>query len=377
MASGDRLLLQDQSAWQTQLMKHLSHWSWVHKLYQYSDKHLIIADEFFVDILRNARAKPLKAKTATPETYGSVLNAKIKKILVFCRSGELALVRKLQKKHPKIAVTSGTYGYMLTGPDRQPRMREFKPAIKGDGATTRPKPVLILSTAYAEAEFMAALMKANGLPVFHEYLGRPFDTWLQAHDYFQPLRFYRAAEQAFASGDTFHFLLQSDVLNRVFARSSFKERHFIKALEQADASVILVKRRDRVAQAISGQLLNRTNERSLWTKKATRSMACKYLPTDLNGCVQRQRLIAADEAMLDRVHASQASSREIYLEDFIADQASGLVEIAAFLGEAPPKDVQTLDYDAGFETAEHIPEAFTAYRRELTDRIGNHSRLLI
>jgi len=363
----------NEDVWLNQLMKHLGSWSWLHMLYQYDDTHLLIAGSFFVEHLKRARKKPLLCKTALPSNFDEAITDKIKKVLVFSEHDELAITRKIQREHPHIKVTSGTYGYALTGKDRYPRLKEYKPAKKLEQTN---RPVLILSTPYADAEFITNVMAENGLPYFHEYLGRPFATWLLRHRHFQVGRFYGTAEQHYAKNGTLHYLLQTDVLNSVFDNTSFTLKRFIQYLEVSQAKVILVKRRDTIAQALNGQLLNRTLERSVWTKKNAAPLRCKYLPTDLYGSMHRQNHIVEDEKMLDQIAASRTSTLAVCLENFIEDQSSGLADIAAFLGASLGETIETIDYGAGYEKAPNIVRAPDQFRRELIDRVGLYNNSL-
>ena len=370
---GTNFLLQDEKALQMQLMKHLSHWAWVHSMYQYTDKHLIIADQFFIDKLRNARSKSLTCETVTPATYQAALPGKIKKILVFCQQNELAIVRDIQRKYPDIAVTSGTYSYALVGPNRLSKLREFKPVNPSLSA----KPVIMLSTPYADAEFLSAVAVKNGLPGFHEYLARPFATWLQGYRGFQTARFHKIAEQQFSKGGEFHFLLQTDVLNSLFANTNFSLKRFIRYLADTEAKVILVTDRGKQAQAVRGQLVNRSPERSVWTKKPSKRMVVKYEPADMSGSIQRQSHLAEDEHLLGQIAASEADTMQVCLEDFVAEQAKVLGELAVFFGAKLPEKVETLDYDGGYELASNLLLAPIEYRRHMIDKLGLHLRPLL
>jgi hypothetical protein len=366
------ILLHADKIWLDQLVKHVGHWSWFHILYSYNDTHLVIADKPFLDQLRRARKVNLQCRLASPENYQEEITDKIQKVLVFCQEKELAIVRDIQEKHPKVKVTSGTYGYALIGKDRYPRLKEFKAPVARKFST----PVLLLSTPYADAEFIANSLAENGLPYFHEYLARPFATWLQRHKHFQVTRFYEAAESHFAKDKPLHCLLQTDVMRSLFDHSSFSLGRFVRYLKASQAKVILVTRQDKVAQAVNGQLLYRTAERSVWTKKPKKKLQPSYIPEDMPGSARRQLGIGEDERLLGQIAASDVSTLQLELEDFVADQRGGLEKIAAFLGEKLSDHPVLLEYEAGYDTATDLPMAVKEYRRELVDRLGINGSVL-
>lgn len=371
--TGERGLSKKEDPWQKQFFRHLGHWSWMHILYQYDETHLLIADPFFIDHLHGARPAPLRCKTATAEDYKSVLSDSVKKVLVFLTRGEVALVRRLRREHPDLKVTSGTYGYALTGRDRYPRLKEYMPSSGQVGQA----PTILLSTAYADAEFVAKVMEENGLPYVHEHLGRPFASWLQRCEDFQLSRFYEAAARHYGGKDGLWTLLQTDVLREVFENSSCKVRHFIRFLNQSGARVIFVTRRDHFAQATRWQLVNRSTERSVWTKKPAQKMVCKFLGDDFGGCLQRQSQIRDDEKLLAQIQAGCEQSHSLVLEDFVENQADHMMAMSQFLNLALPDTVKTVDYQAVFETAPMVLPAAETYRAELIDRIGLHANSLL
>ncbi|MEX0297680.1 MAG: hypothetical protein AB3N28_01320, partial [Kordiimonas sp.] len=138
-------------------MRHVGYWSWVHVLYTYDESHLVVADEWFLDQIRSARPAALKCKTVRPAAYEAALTPDVKKVLVLCEQNELRIVRAIQRDYPDLHVTSGTYGFACVGADRYPRLKEFiRPENKKN-----PKPVFMLTTPYADGEFIAKSMELN------------------------------------------------------------------------------------------------------------------------------------------------------------------------------------------------------------------------
>ena len=191
------------------VIEQFRYWSWFHVLYLYDDSHLLIADEAFIDFVRKSRKDVFRCKTARPTGYVDSVTPDIKKILVFTKTGERAIVRSLQERFPDVLVTSGTYGFACTGKDRYPRLFEY--------SSKRPKknirPTIFLSTPYADAEFVIKALAERGMPFAPEHLARPFVSWLGVQQGFQISRFYKEMEHRFSKNGQLYTLVQTDVLN--------------------------------------------------------------------------------------------------------------------------------------------------------------------
>lgn len=352
-------------------MKHVGYWSWIHVLYLYDESHLLIADEWFIDRVRKARPAALKCQTARPDAYETAITADIKKVLVFCAEGELALVRKLQAEYPAIQTVSGTYGFACVGKDRYPRLKEFQEPFKGAAV----KPTFILSTPYADAEFVTSAMTHNGMPPTVEYLARPFSTWLAMQKNFQISRFYNTVRRHYVKDGALSWHMQTDVLQALFQHSAYSLKRFARDLKRLDANVIFVSRGGQWAQAVTAQLLHRTGERSVWTKSPKKKIKSVREQGDLFGCLEWEEDIRAGDACLKELESLLPQSLHINLEEFIKDQTGSLQKIANFTGASLGEAVEPLDYAAGYETAADIPRLITRLQRELIDRLGLHVRL--
>ena len=352
------------------LMKHISHWSWVHFLYTYNETHLLIADRFFISRVQKARAQPLTCKVATPEKYQQAITPAIRKILVFSRENELALIRSIQKAHPDVKVTSGTYGFACNDRTRLPKLVEYKkPSLPKEAQP----PVVMISAPGAEAEFVTKVMAENDLPYCHEYLGRANGTWTRQHRNFQVARFFAGAMERYAKEGQPALLLQTDVLKQLFENTSFKLRHLIKYLRSSGAKVVLVRRKDLVMPAVFGQILDRTAERSIWTKKERKKLQLKLLPEDYEGCVMRLIEHQRADAMLDAIALALSDDViDLTLEDFVADQQEALSRIADHLNVKIEKPWATISYDEGFENVRSLLDETLNFKRQLIDKVGIH-----
>jgi len=367
------LLPHEKKNWQNRLMSQLVHCTWFGVINGFDETHLVITEDFLIKRLRNLRKKSKGCGLATPDDFENAISSKINTILVFCIEGELTIVRTLQKKYPNIKVTSGSYGFNIYGRDRLPKLNVFHAAKQRRFA----KPRLILATTNADAEFVANSMAENGLPYFHEFMGRHYGTWVRRSKYFQVARFYDAMDRLYSSDGHTDYLLQTDVLNSMIANTSFSLNRFIRYLEKAQAKIILVRRHNKLVQAVSGQLMSRSQERSVWTNKPSKKLTVKFRPDDINGSIKRQRDLANDENTLAKVAASGAATMEVYLEDYIENQSEGLANIASFLDEKPKDPAVMLDYDQGYALAPDLAQAPLEYKRQLMDRLGLHIRPLI
>jgi len=357
------------------LLRHLGHWSWMFLLYKYDSTHVLIADRPFLDKVHAARETQLQCKTAEPHDYKDVITDDTRKVLVFCEAGELAIVRQLQVQYPEKLISSGTYGYACVGRDRYSRLHEFKPPV----VNQKIKPVVILSTPYADAEFVAKVMAENGMPYAHEYLARPFAAWLGLHKGFQVSRFYNIVEKRYAKEGRLSYLLQTDVLNSLFDNTHYSLGRFLTYLERTDAKVILVTRKNRMAQAITGQILERTAERSIWTKKASKKIPAKFLKGDFLDCNRRHARILEDETLLDAVDAAPISTMRVCLDDFVKHQQEQIRSIVSFLDYQLVDDgeVVSINYTEGYEAAPTLYPLISAFRQEFIDRLGVHAALRV
>lgn len=349
-------------------MKQIGHWTWVHFLYLYNDQHLLIADDFFLEHVQLARKKPLVCKTSSVEGYAGAVTSDIKKILVFCQSNELNLVRSLRRKYPDISITSGTYGYACVKENRVPQLVPYQePNAQPCGS-----PIVMLSPPYSDAEFVAHSMAKNGLPYCHEYLARPFAIWLKHHQNFQVMRFFDGALQRFGADDTLPILLQTDVLQSVFENTNFTFRKFIQYLKKMDARIIVVRREDKIMEVVSAQLLGRTSERSVWTNRPKKKLGTPFQDNDTDGCLKRFSNVGQHEDMINQVIAAGLNCHQLTLEYFMENQEKSLGQIADFLSVSPPEKVNLLDYWSAYERAPGILPAVSRFKRVMIDKIGLH-----
>lgn len=354
------------------LMKHLSHWAWVHRFYQYDRHYLLVADKFFLTRVRNARAKPLACKAATSDDFRDAITPDIKKVLVFCAQDELAIVKSIQTDFPHVEVTSGTYGFACNDAERHPRLVEYQSTkLQRETGT----PVVMISTPNSDAEFIAKEMQRSGMPYCHEYLGRANGTWLEYHEKFEVARFYGEAKARYAKDTAPSFLLQTDVLEQVFKYTNFSLPHLLRYLKKTGAKVILVKRNDVAMSAVFGQILDRTAERSIWTKKnEQKKIVLKLLPEDLPGCFDRMAQAQRGETLLAELAQSLGgNATTITLEDFVEDQASGLETIAKLLGTEFRLPEAVASYSDGFETVKGLLDETLEFKRLMIDKFGLHA----
>lgn len=351
-----------------QFFMHLRHLTWVHVLYLYDETHLLITDSEMADYLNGARKEKLRCQIASPAEYRAAITPDIRKVLVMCENGELRVIRALQAEFPDLHVTSGTYGYMRTGRDRYPRM------VKFDRALTLPKaqPVVFLSTPYADAELITKALAENGAPFAHEFLGRYYASWLQLHRPFQVSRFYSGVEKKYAKEGQLYYLLQTDVMTALFENTAFKMRHFIKYLHRMDAKVVFIHRKDRLTQAAIAHLLDKTGERSVWTKKLTKKL---NTPLKKSACMDSfgfANAIGQGAEMLDNIRAANLNAIDITVEDFATNQEAEMKRIAAFLDVELSEEIKTLPYADAYKATPALHAGADKVRREMLDRLGLH-----
>lgn len=325
------------------LLLQLRYLFWLHFFYTYDETHLLIADPFFIRKIQKAKPEKMKYQVATPDAYESAITDNIKKILVFCTQHEVPLVKKLQAQYPDKIITSGTYGYSCTGKGRQSTFLPFKAPMESRNADL----VFMITTPYADGEFIAQLMETNGLPMPYEFFGRAHGTWLKAHKNFQISRYFGEVERRFAKDKKLFSLLQTDVLKSLFDNTHFSLERFLKFAKKKNAKFILVNRKDHFAQAFMGSLLSTTPERSVWTKKGKTAIGASVDTNVIAQALVQQQQLPKDEEMLDQIAASGIPYMRIEMEDFIKNQTSNIEAIASFIGQPITETVLHKDYAAG------------------------------
>lgn len=352
-------------------MTHIGHWSWVHLMYRFTPKHLIVADFEFVQFLRSARADKLPCPIITPDEIDGLDQTGIEKILVFLRMHEVPTVRKLEAMYPEATVCSATYGFSCVGPNRTPKFAKLSERPKGVQHKT-----LFLSTAYSGIEFVGAAMGQKGMPVPHEFFARPLIRWLERHRGFQPLRFLAEIERRFTTkeGEAPIQILQMDVLAALLKHSNLSLSRFIKFLDAQDIKIVSLRRHDKLAQVAEAQLLDYTAERSVWTKKPTKKLQNKIEQVPFGACVSRLDKLQQEEALLATIEEALLPSKILKLtfEDFVTDQPAGLTSIAEHIGFSAPTDANNMSYLAGYETAPDIRRLTDVVVRQFIDGIGVH-----
>ncbi|UTW60013.1 hypothetical protein KFE96_06815 [Kordiimonas sp. SCSIO 12603] len=349
-----------------ELILHFRYFSWLYLFYSYDETHLLIADPFFIRKVMSAQNRQMRYNLATPETYEQHVTEDIKKILVFCSKDELPLIKKLQTQYPDKIITSGTYSYSCTGPQRNSTFRPYQPASPSKKA----RPVFFISTPYADAEFISHAMKENNLPMPYEYLGRATATWLKFHKNFQVSRFYNEVERIFSQDDNLYALLQTDVLSSLFNNTNFSIKRFIKFLLKNEAKVVLVNRKDHFAQAVMASVLHNTPERSVWTKKNKAKINATIDSGTVARTLSHKQNLAEDESLLDEIANSGIEHIRIQMEDFIDNQAKYISEIANLIEKNTLSSITPQDYEAGLQEIHGLSKDGNIVRRYMIDSLG-------
>ncbi|PCI59479.1 MAG: hypothetical protein COB37_11580, partial [Kordiimonadales bacterium] len=299
-----------------QFVNHMGCWGWIHLFYKYDNSCLVIADQPFINLVRAARPASLACNFVTPQLSMAAVHKGIKKILVFCAEGEVSLVSALQQKYPNIIVTSGTYSFTCTGPKRLSRLKNYTPPQK----KPNPVPVILLTTPYCDGEFVAKAMANNGLPMPFEYFARPLISWMAIQKDFQIVRYYRRIVEQYSNGEELYLMLQTDFLRAVFENTGLSVARFIQFLEKSGAKVVFLNRKNRFMQAVTGQILHATGERSIWSKPPNKALKRSAFSPNFADTFARYNDLEEDQKLLDRLSNSGVDSLHLVLEDFIDNQ---------------------------------------------------------
>lgn len=324
---------------------------------------LVIADIEFLNVL--ARIVPnLKCEAVTPQNIENISFRSVKRILVFCRENEQALVRRLRARYPKKIIISGTYEYMLVGIKKSPVFLRARP-----GATKVADRVLVLASPGIEAEFLGRYFPALGLPVPREYFSRPLSLWLNEFSGFSPLRYVVNAERRFAVDGQFTHLLHADVLEKLFQKTSLTEEKFTQYLTASNYRVIRLTDPRVFRQAMMNGILHNTPIRSPWTSPVIYKNG-KLKWNNPLVAVEGMKKIEKWNQMLDRVTGALPSILALDFMQVTSQVESSLSQMADYLG-CNAVDAEKIEpYVDPVMENDSVATSISQMQRELVDRMG-------
>lgn len=301
-------------------------------------------------------------------TYQGKVPPKITRVLVFCRKGELQLVRKLQQKYPGKTIVSGTYEFSLLRKDGMPAVENIPSAGLGSSSS----PLVILSAPYGTADYLNHLVSNATGTQFQEHLGRPMLDWMNLADGFQASRFFANAERAASGATPFATQVLTDVLDMMLECTPVTLERIVSALNARQAKVLLLRHPARFDHAFASELLERSRLRYLAQAPAGKPHQVNPRRVTMQAALRWSKALLNQEATLEKLGGALENVLEIQAEDLVQQPERELARATEFCGLSLDEDqrVQTVsDYRRPVKGL----DAFTLpMKRQLIDRFGVH-----
>lgn len=355
--------------WHDRFMRHIMAWSWPFFFRQLQAKDLLVIDR---DI-RNAfedKFDTLKCRTASPENAFAAIDQDVKRMFVLCREGEWRLVKAFKAKYPRRPVYSCTYQVA-------PRSLFGKPVMARKNEvdeTPLRRPLVLISTPYSDAEYLAQILELNGLASPKEYLDRTLATWLGQMEGFQLSRYFNEVQNLHQADGVFDLHLQTDVLATLLDRSNAGWHSLTKWLKRNDAQIIYFTRRDKMAQTGFGAVLDRTRFRSVWrmSEMERKGFRPKRVTSFAAANEWLQQTINQEAELETYLGKTFDNFRMVTLEELVESPVEVLKSLTISMGERAPDGFKVPNYQAPYHDLPNLWDSAVKFRHELIDRLGLH-----
>lgn len=343
-------------------------WSWVTFFRSLKDNTLVVMDG---DILRtfDKQMDGFQCRTATPKAVDAAIDGSVKRIFVFCRVGEHALVRRLKAEYPRKSVFSMTYDMAPKSLFERPKLLH-KPT---PDTAKRKRPILILGAPYSDSEYLAEIIRQNGFGNPREYLDRTLGAWLMHQKDFQVARYMATVDKLYRKDGVFDMILHTDVMHALFENTRTSWDTLLQWIRRYDAKVIYFSRRDKMAQAGFAGALDGSRFRSVWDM--TPAQRKNLSPPTLGFAESNAWLqdVLTQEAVLEEFLQQKVEDfRSVTLEELVEQPVEVLKALTMYLEEKTPKAFAVPDYREPYKAMPQLWADAVKFRHELIDRLGLH-----
>jgi len=353
---------------------HVREWNLRHYLVRLDNSHVIVADDEFLSYLSGVKTQSGLRQRQAKGFDGKVADA-VKTVIVFCCDGEEQLVRALRARYPKRKIISGSHELLAIGPQRRPVL---SPKLSEN--VTRPQPLIILSTPYADAEFLTVLLQENSDIKIPEYLGRPLISWSALSSGFQPTRLYDRLVRRFASDDKMPMLLQTDVLAAVFKNTSWSMERFVRLCHRYGAKIVTLRTNEPFQQACYGELMDRSMLRSIWQAPLKQPLAVNAKHVGLQNTLKRLDGLAEHQLFLDDIESRLGDCLSLTAGQLIEAPEEHTAKVLEFFGLDVSGDVSgdvvSVNRQERYQRLEAFENKKLLLRRNLHDRLGLNAALV-
>jgi hypothetical protein len=350
----------------TLFSRYIRELGWPAAMADFGAGDLIVADIEFLNLLSRI-ASNTKCEAVTPQNIENVKFEHVKRVLVFCRENEHALVRRLRTRYPGKLIVSGTHEFMLVGIKKRPLFVRVWP--KAARATSR---TLVLASPGIEAEFLCKHFPALGLPVPLEYFSRSLGVWLEGCSNFSPLRYTVNAERKFLAKGQFSQLIHADILEKLFEKTNLTETRFVRFLTENNYRVVRLTDPRLLRQAMMNGILFNSSIRSPWTSPQLYNNT-KFQWNNSLIALEGMKKIPQWSQMLDRVTAALPSCLEVDFMQLVSQPKPTVLKVADYLECSLADDDDIPPYVDPVAENKSVTASFGQMQRELIDRMGLHT----
>lgn len=302
-------------------------------------------------------------------TYQGKVPPKISNVLVFCRKGELGLVRHLKAKYPEKTIVSGTYEFSMLRADNMPEVAN----VETPGRERSSSPLVMLSAPYGKADFLnQQLRDATGVR-FDEHLGRPMLDWLKLVDTFQASRFFANAEGVAPADKPFATQVQTDLLDGLLSHTNLTQERVARALNARQAKVLMLRHPARFDHAFASELLERSRLRFAAQAPAGKPHPVNPQKVTMLATLRWSKALLRQEAILDALADKLDNVLTVDAEDLMQKPEQTVGQAAEFLGLPIVRGYSVQSYTDYARPLKGLDTFTLPMKRQLIDRFGLHA----
>ncbi len=284
-------------------------------------------------------------------------------ILVLCRQGEWALVKRLRHLYPKAQVFSVSYEVAANNAMGQSQLH-WQGELPG---RSKKSPTFIVSLPYSQAEYFSQTLGLNGHPVSYELIGRASAIWAKISSDYNPVRLFWEIERRYGQGKGLYMLVQFDVLQGLIEHSGLTWRHVSDYLTATEAKVIYYSRRNKLLQAMEATLLSTLNLRSLSQLAGGSLSEEDFNPSEADQWVED---LLRQEVKLEGHLSLLPELKMITHEEMKESPVEVLKSVSVYLGKKAKLQVMVPDWDQPVQTLAALHDVFLSYREAYANRLG-------
>ena len=328
---------------------------------------LLVADAEFIKHIKS-RGVSGDLVMRDSASYQGKVPSSIQNVLVFCRKGELTLIRRLQNKYPDKTIISGTYEFSVLRADGLPTLDNVNGSYPQDGEP----PIVILSAPYGAADYLGHLISdATGID-FVEHLGRPMLNWIRLAEDFQVSRFFANAACGSSPDKPFATVLLADVVDAALNCTNLSQERLVRTLNSSKAKVLLLRHPPRFDHAFSSALLERSRLRFCAQASAGKPHPVNPSKVTMMAALRWAQTLGHQEALVTAIGDGLDTVLEIDAEDLLSCPGEQLASVTDFLGLGATNNGSVTSYTDYARPVDELEKTTMPMKRQLIDQLGLH-----